>query len=215
MARRSAARSGTDSPFTTPRFTEVGSIRPKSKSACSRGNSSAPGESPISRLCAGRAEPGTAGRTVPAPRSTGNSTERLPVSSLNTRRTFLSGQGPRVDFRRDIQPLFQEKCIGCHGPSEQSAGMRLDRRSSAMQARGAVRLGPGNSAASMVYLKISGTRYGTRMPPTGPLDPAQIELIKNWIDQGAEWPDDLAGEKASAPPDPRAARLMESLRSGD
>jgi ankyrin repeat protein len=129
---------------------------------------------------------------------------------------LLAAQTPgKVDFRRDIQPLFQEKCIGCHGPSQQSAGMRLDRRSSAMQARGSVRLGPGNSAASMVYLRISGTRYGTRMPPTGPLDPAQIELIKNWIDQGAEWPDDLAGETASAPPDPGALRLMESLRSGD
>jgi len=129
---------------------------------------------------------------------------------------LLAAQTPaRVDFRRDIQPLFQEKCIGCHGPSQQSAGMRLDRRSSAMAARGSVRLGPGNSAASMVYLRISGTRYGTRMPPTGPLDPAQIGLIKNWIDQGAEWPDDLAGETAPAPPDPGALRLMESLRSGD
>jgi ankyrin repeat protein len=129
---------------------------------------------------------------------------------------LLAAQTPRkVDFRRDIQPIFKEKCIGCHGPSQQSAGMRLDRRSSAMQARGSVRLGPGNSTASMVYLRISGTRYGTRMPPTGPLDPAQIELIKNWIDQGAEWPDDLAGEKAPAPPDPGAVQLMESLRSGN
>lgn len=141
------------------------------------------------------------------------------VSALAAAAAFpglLAAQTPgKVDFRRDIQPLFQEKCIGCHGPSQQSAGMRLDRRSSAMQARGAVRLGPGNSAASMVYLRISGTRYGTRMPPTGPLDPAQIEMIKNWIDQGAEWPDDLAGEKAPAPPHPGAVRLMESLRSGD
>jgi ankyrin repeat protein len=129
---------------------------------------------------------------------------------------LLAAQTPgKVDFRRDIQPLFQEKCIGCHGPSQQSAGMRLDRRSSAMQARGAVRLGPGNSAGSMVYLRISGTRYGPQMPLTGPLDPAQIERIKNWIDQGAEWPDDLAGEAAPAHPDPGAVRLMDSLRSGD
>ena len=137
--------------------------------------------------------------------------------------SLLPAQTPgKVDFRRDIQPIFQEKCIGCHGPSQQSAGMRLDRRSSAMEARGFVRLGPGNSAASLVYLKISGTRYGTRMPPTGPLDPAQIELIKNWIDQGAEWPDDLAGEKAPAPPDPGAAgvpscrdqRRMRRLKAG-
>jgi hypothetical protein len=30
------------------------------------------------------------------------------------------------------------------------------------------------------------------MPPTGPLSPEQISLVKAWIDQGAEWPDDLA-----------------------
>jgi len=125
------------------------------------------------------------------------------ISALAAATVFpalLAAQTPgKIDFGRDIQPLFQEKCIGCHGPSQQSAGMRLDRRSSAMQARGSVRLGPGNSAASMVYLRITGTCYATRMPPTGPLDPAQTELIKNWIDQGAEWPDDLAGEKAPAP----------------
>jgi ankyrin repeat protein len=143
----------------------------------------------------------------------------LAVSALAAATAFaglLAAQTPpKVDFRRDIQPLFQEKCIGCHGPSQQSAGMRLDRRSSAMQARGFVRLGQGNSAGSMVYLRISGTRYGIRMPPTGPLDPGQIELIRNWIDQGAEWPDDLAGEKALASPDPGAVWLMESLRSGN
>src|ERR1700683_2462468 len=146
-------------------------------------------------------------------------THSFAVSALAAAVAFpklLAAQTPgKVDFRRDIQPLFQEKCIGCHGPSQQSAGMRLDRRSSAMQARGSVRLGPGNSSASMVYLRIGGTRYGTRMPPTGPLDPAQIEAIRNWIDQGAEWPDDLAGEKDPTPPDPGAVRLMEALRSGD
>ena len=56
------------------------------------------------------------------------------VSALAAATAFpglLAAQAPgKVDFRRDIQPLFQEKCIGCHGPSQQSAGMRLDRRSS-------------------------------------------------------------------------------------
>ena len=103
----------------------------------------------------------------------------------------------KVDFRRDIQPLFQEKCIGCHGRSQQSAGMRLDQRSSAMAVRGSTMIGPGNAVGSVLYLKVSGTRFGQRMPPAGPLDPAQIEAIKNWIDQGAEWPDDLSGDTAS------------------
>ena len=62
---------------------------------------------------------------------------------------LLAAQPPgKVDFRRDIQPLFQEQCIGCHGPSQQMGGMRLDRRSSAMAIRGGTTIGPGNAAGS-------------------------------------------------------------------
>jgi ankyrin repeat protein len=121
----------------------------------------------------------------------------------------------KIDFRRDIQPLFQEQCIGCHGPAQQMGGMRLDRRSSAMAIRGGTTIGPGNAAGSRLYLKLIGTKYGTRMPPTGPLSAEQINLIKNWIDQGAEWPDELSGDKSSGPGDPRATRIMEALRNGD
>ena len=128
---------------------------------------------------------------------------------------LLAAQTPNnIDFRRDIQPLFQEHCIGCHGPSQQMGGMRLDRRSSAMAIRGGTTIGPGNAAGSRLYLKLVGTKYGTRMPPTGPLPPEQINLVKTWIDQGAVWPDDLSGDKASGPPDPRAMRIMEALRGG-
>ena len=71
-----------------------------------------------------------------------------------------------------------------------------------------------NAAGSRLYLKLVGTKYGTRMPPAGPLPPEQINLVKTWIDQGAVWPDDLSGDKASGPPDPRAMRIMEALRGG-
>ena len=94
-------------------------------------------------------------------------------------------------------------------------GMRLDRRSSAMGIRSGTTIGPGNADGSRLYLKLISTKFGGRMPPTGPLSPEQISLIKAWIDQGAAWPDDLAGEKAPTSPDPRAARIMETLRSGD
>ena len=128
---------------------------------------------------------------------------------------LLAAQTPgAINFRRDIQPLFQEHCIGCHGPSQQMGGMRLDRRSSAMAIRGGTTIGPGNAAGSRLYLKLIGTKYGTQMPPTGPLTPEQINLVKTWIDQGADWPDDLSGDKTSGPPDPRAMRIMEALRSG-
>ena len=129
---------------------------------------------------------------------------------------LLGAQTPsKIDFRRDIQPLFQEHCVGCHGPAQQMGGMRLDRRSSAMAIRGGTTIGPGNAAGSRLYLKLIGTKYGSRMPPTGPLSAEQINLIKNWIDQGAEWPDALSGDKTSGPGEPRATRIMEALRNGD
>ena len=94
-------------------------------------------------------------------------------------------------------------------------GMRLDRRSSARGIRGGTTIGPGNAEGSRLYLRLIGTKYGIQMPPTGPLSPEQIRLIKAWIDQGAEWPDDVSGEKPSSPPDPGAVGIMEALRSGD
>src|SRR5580693_172476 len=116
----------------------------------------------------------------------------------------------KVDFRTEIQPLFQQHCSECHGPAQQMGGMRLDRRSSAMAIRGGTTIGPGNAAGSRLYLKLIGTKYGTQMPPTGPLSAEQINLVKNWIDQGAEWPDALSGDKSSGPGDPRAVRIMEA-----
>jgi hypothetical protein len=129
----------------------------------------------------------------------------------------LPAQVPaKADFRRDIQPLLREYCIGCHGPSQQINGLRLDRRSSAFKVgTGGTNLAPGNSTGSRVYLKLIGNQYGAQMPPTGALRTDQIKLIKDWIDQGAEWPDDAAGEKEPTAADPDAARLMQALRDGD
>jgi ankyrin repeat protein len=95
---------------------------------------------------------------------------------------------------------------------------RLDRRSSAMPnrvgANGAT-IVPGKSAGSRLYLKLIGKTSGLQMPPTGPLSAEEINTVKSWIDLGAEWPDDLAGETPPAPPDPKATRSMEALRNGD
>ena len=53
------------------------------------------------------------------------------------------------------------------------------------------------------------------MPPTGRLKAEQVAIIKAWIDQGAEWPDELAGETPPPPSDSRAERLMDAIRAGD
>lgn len=122
---------------------------------------------------------------------------------------------PKVDFGRDVQPIFKTYCIGCHGPTQQMNGFRLDRRSDAMRGGTIAVIGPGNSAGSRLYLRLIGDQFGLRMPPTGPLPQEKIDIIKAWINEGAPWPDALSGETPPPPPDPGATALMADLRRGD
>ncbi|MGZ3457726.1 MAG: ankyrin repeat domain-containing protein [Archangium sp.] len=124
-------------------------------------------------------------------------------------------QVEQVDFRRDVLPLFRQHCYECHGPTKQKRGYRLDRRSVAMRGPTPV-IVPGNSVASRLYHRVLGksNEFGNPMPPSGPLKPNEIAVIKTWIDQGAEWPDDLANEADLPPVDPKAVELIETLRGG-
>lgn len=121
---------------------------------------------------------------------------------------------PKVDFARDVQPIFRQNCIGCHGPAKQTNGLRVDRRSSVLK-RGTRRVTPGSSENSFLYHRVSGSDFGLQMPPTGPLTPQQIQTIKSWIDQGAEWPDALANELELPPLNPKAIEMVETLRAAD
>ena len=150
---------------------------------------------------------------VPLARS-GFATLPLTVSMLCATVWGQTAAPPKVDFGRDVLPIFRQQCGDCHGPQKQRAGMRLDRRSSALKTFSR-RIVPGNSANSMVYHRLIGYEFGQQMPPTGELKPEQIETIKAWIDQGAEWPDALANEQDVVPLDPKAIAMVEALRKAD
>lgn len=124
-------------------------------------------------------------------------------------------EAAKVDFERHVLPLFKTHCFDCHGPNQQMNGFRLDRRSDAMRGGTGVMIGPGTSAASRLYFKLVGDRYGPRMPPDRPLTGEEIDTIKRWIDEGAHWPDELAAERPATVADPQATRLMEALRNGE
>src|ERR1700686_5369394 len=95
---------------------------------------------------------------------------------------ILPAQPPaKIDFARDVQPIFKTYCIGCHGPSQQMNGLRLDRRRDAMRGGTGPVIGPENAAASRLYLRLIGSQYGLQMPPTGALSTQQIQIIKAWI----------------------------------
>ena len=125
----------------------------------------------------------------------------------------LSFSQTKIDFARDVQPIFRQNCIGCHGPAKQNNGLRLDRRSSVMKP-GSRRVMPGSIENSLLLHRLTGNDFGLQMPPTGPLHPEQIAVIKAWIEQGAEWPDALANEIELPPLDPKAIALVSTLRTG-
>src|SRR5215813_3745339 len=115
---------------------------------------------------------------------------------------LASAQGRRIDFRRDIEPIFRAHCYRRHGAKRASAQLRLDDKELAMKGgiSGAVII-PGNSKDSRLMKRVLGEGDEARMPLGGaPLKADQIELIRKWIDEGAEWPD-----SKSAIRDPQSA----------
>jgi mono/diheme cytochrome c family protein len=131
----------------------------------------------------------------------------------------LAAQAPeKVDFAVDVQPILRQHCVECHGPSQQMRGLRLDRRRDALPNRvgaNAARIIPGNSSRSLLFRRLTGKESGSQMPPDAPLRQEQIDVIRNWIDQGAEWPDALSGETVTSRPDPAVVRMTEALRNGN
>lgn len=101
------------------------------------------------------------------------------------------GASAQVDFVKDVQPVLKRSCLGCHGAAQQLGGLRLDAKAAAFQ--GGVS-GPsiqaGHAQESPLYQRIAGLGDQARMPMGGkPLPAEQIELIRQWIDAGAEWPE--------------------------
>jgi mono/diheme cytochrome c family protein len=104
---------------------------------------------------------------------------------------LASAQVRRIDFRRDVEPILRANCYQCHGVKKASAQLRLDDKELAMKGgiSGAVII-PGNSKDSRLMKRVLGEGDESRMPLGGaPLKANQIELIRKWIDEGAEWPD--------------------------
>src|SRR3954471_15422414 len=97
---------------------------------------------------------------------------------------------PTVDFVRDIQPILQASCYECHGSQKTKAHLRLDSPAGILKGgeTGSI-IVPGKSEQSLIVRRIQGLDGDDRMPKEGdPLPPAQVALIRSWIDQGAKWP---------------------------
>ncbi len=104
----------------------------------------------------------------------------------------------KVEFQKDIQPIFEKNCFSCHGTTTQMNGLRLDSKEAAFAGgKSGKVIMPGDASKSTLYQRVAGIGELARMPFGGkPLEAAQIALIRTWIDQGAEWPDGYAVKPA-------------------
>lgn len=105
-----------------------------------------------------------------------------------------------VDFEREVRPILAASCFACHGPEKDKAELRLDVRERALAgayAGTAPVIVPGKSGESSLYLRLVTANDDERMPQKAPRLPAeQIEALRRWIDEGARWPDEMAGSTA-------------------
>ena len=103
-----------------------------------------------------------------------------------------------VDFVKDIQPIFQQSCYKCHGAQKHKGELRLDAKPLALKGgTTGPMLEAGHGDRSLIVQRLLGVGDDDRMPlKADPLPPAQIALVKAWIDQGAKWPDSASGSDA-------------------
>jgi hypothetical protein len=113
------------------------------------------------------------------------------VKALHDARSSHS-TSDRVDFSRDIRPIFNQNCVACHGGVRQRNDVSFIFRDEALGVgkSGHRTIVPGNPDASELMARLVANDPEERMPYHAPvLSKQQIELIRRWIKQGAQWDD--------------------------
>ncbi len=100
-----------------------------------------------------------------------------------------------LSYAADIEPLLTTECADCHTESPYSGGMNLSAGNgydslvdvpSSEENSDLDRVEPGDADASYIVHKLEGTGEGNQMPADGdPLSSEQIQMVRDWIDQGA------------------------------
>ena len=103
--------------------------------------------------------------------------------------------GSAVDFVRDVQPIFAEHCLACHGPKKPKSEYRVDVKHLALNGgeSSAPNIVPGKSAESPLIKYVAGLDEDMVMPPRKSdarrLSAVRVAVLRRWIDDGAVWPD--------------------------
>ena len=126
----------------------------------------------------------------------------------------------KLDFNRDIRPILSNACFKCHGFDDKTrqAGLRLDIQDGivAKLESGTIAVVPGKAAESELVRRITSSDAAEKMPPPDSgktITPEQIELLKKWIDQGAEVKPHWSFVAPVRPPLPEVAKHKDAVRN--
>ncbi len=91
-------------------------------------------------------------------------------------------------FEKSIRPILVDRCVRCHGPEKQKAGLRLDSREAMLKGSetGPV-IVPGQPEKSLLVEAIH-QKGELKMPPDEKLPAEAIANLTAWIKNGAPWP---------------------------
>ena len=127
----------------------------------------------------------------------------------------------RVEFNRDIRPIFSDTCFACHGPDEakMKGKLRLDSLEAARRGgkSGDPAIVPGYPEKSSVMKRLLTTDADDHMPPAEfhkVLTKAQIDLVARWIKEGAVYQGHWAFQaprKAAVPPIPAGGNAIDGF----
>jgi hypothetical protein len=118
-------------------------------------------------------------------------------------------ESEKIRFGRDIRPILSDRCFQCHGrdPSTREEDLRLDLQEEATADRGGYAvIVPGNPGESELWLRVNSDDPDEFMPPTNShkprLNDEELEKIRLWIQQGAEYEAHWAFVPPEKPPVP-------------
>ena len=130
----------------------------------------------------------------------------IPRTSLLAAFLCLAGAADaEVDFARQVHPVLVKKCFSCHSASTKQGGLSVATMDALIAGgKSGPAVVPGLAEQSPLYRRVSGLG-APRMPMGMPALPAaEIELIRDWIDEGARWEQPSEGPlRATAPLAPR------------
>ena len=114
--------------------------------------------------------------------------------TLSLAASLSAEEKPFAHYLDKVKPLLTEKCISCHGPVKQEAGLRLDTAKFIKAGSDYSQVVNLKSPAESPLLKrVSTTEIEERMPPEGegePLKPEQLKILTDWITAGMPAPED-------------------------